>query len=150
MIWTMAWLAHSEEAGCIDRGTAVGRAMEWVRDGVPYNAGAYHDGYVQGCEGIVGYGWDFPKPGIPSGELEGRVCTRINKGQLEKGDLMVHPNSHQLIFDSWSRDGYYIAVELSPSGSQRHEVKYPYWDSNEPDKYFPCKVNKACSTPRIH
>jgi hypothetical protein len=52
---------------CVNRADAISRSMEWVKDGVPYNKNAYHQGYVQGCEGIVGYGWNFPKPGIYSG-----------------------------------------------------------------------------------
>lgn len=42
-------------SACITRQDAVNRAMEWVNAHIPYNASAYHGGYIQGCEGIVGY-----------------------------------------------------------------------------------------------
>ena len=54
---------------CVNRTDAVARGMEWVKANVPYNASAYHGGYIQGCEGIVGYAWLFPKPGVYSGDL---------------------------------------------------------------------------------
>lgn len=52
----MALLAFTA-LGCVNRKDAIGRAMEWVNAHIPYNANAYHDGYVQGCMGIVGYAW---------------------------------------------------------------------------------------------
>ena len=54
---------------CVDRSEAIGRAMEWVKDNIAYDKNSKHDGYVQGCEGPVGYAWGFPKPGVPSGSL---------------------------------------------------------------------------------
>ncbi len=50
-------------SACISRSDAVNRAMEWVRDKVAYDASKTHNGYVQGCSGMVGYAWDYPRPG---------------------------------------------------------------------------------------
>lgn len=68
--------------GCVQRKDAIGRAMEWVDQHVPYDANKYKDGYVQGCMGIVGYAWLFPKPGVYSGDLANTVCKRITKKEL--------------------------------------------------------------------
>ena len=46
---------------------------------MPYNASAYHNGYAQGCQGIVGYSWLFSKPGISAGHLIGSYCRKVNK-----------------------------------------------------------------------
>ena len=78
----VAFLALACSA-CISRSDAINRAKEWVRDGVPYNDGKQHDGYVQGCSGMVGYAWDYPKPGgISSGQIiPSGACTQLsNKG----------------------------------------------------------------------
>lgn len=64
---------------CVKRTDAIKRAMEWVDAHVPYDANKYRDGYVQGCMGIVGYAWEFPKPGVYSGNLVGHYCSKVTK-----------------------------------------------------------------------
>ncbi len=64
---------------CVKRTDAINRSMEWVNKHVPYDANKYTDGYVQGCMGIVGYAWQFPKPGVYSGSLVGNYCTKTTK-----------------------------------------------------------------------
>jgi hypothetical protein len=91
--------------GCVNRQDAISRAMEWVNANIPYDANKYHDGYVQGCMGIVGYAWQFPKPGVYSGDLVGNYCKRTNKDGMEKGDIMVNPGTHELLFDAWANSG---------------------------------------------
>jgi hypothetical protein len=76
---------------CINRTDAISRAMEWVNAHVPYDANAYHGGYVQGCMGIVGYAWQFPKPGIGAGHLIGTYCQKVDKTALAMGDIMTNP-----------------------------------------------------------
>jgi hypothetical protein len=118
--------------------------MEWVNAHVPYNASAYHGGYIQGCEGIVGYAWLFPKPGISSGHLiPNGACKQTTKDLLAMGDLMVCPTTHQLLFHSWAntQKTYYWAIELGGSaGSRKYEIPYPYWPNYNPSCYIPCKV----------
>jgi hypothetical protein len=86
-------LAFSTYA-CVNRPDAISRAMEWVNAHVPYDANAYHGGYVQGCMGIVGYAWQFPKPGVYSGDLVGHYCDKIGKSSLAMGDILVNPGTH--------------------------------------------------------
>lgn len=66
-------------SACVKRTDAISRAMEWVNAHIPYDANKYTDGYVQGCMGIVGYAWLFPKPGVYSGDLANTVCKRTTK-----------------------------------------------------------------------
>ena len=81
---------------CINRQDAINRAMEWVNANVPYDASKRHDGYVQGCSGLVGYAWQYPKTGgVASGELiPSGTCKQISKSELQMGDIMVCPGSH--------------------------------------------------------
>ena len=123
--------------------------MEWVNAHIPYNASAYHNGYVQGCQGIVGYAWLFPTPGIPAGHLIGTYCSKVAKEGLLMGDIMTNPEAHELLFHSWadSSKSHYWALELGGSkGSVKYVIPWPYWDYLSPEKYVPCKVTKACLT----
>lgn len=79
---------------CVNRTDAINRGMEWVNAHVPYDANKYHDGYVQGCMGIVGYAWQFPKPGVYSGDLVGNYCHKVTKNDMVMGDIMVNPGAH--------------------------------------------------------
>lgn len=74
-------LALVSTQSCITRQDAINRAMEWVNAHVPYDASSTHNGYVQGCSGLVGYAWQFPKPGgAASSELiPGGYCKQITK-----------------------------------------------------------------------
>lgn len=74
-------------------------------------------------------------------------CKKITKAELLMGDIMVCPGSHQLLFHSWvdSAKTQYVAIELSPSGSNKHNLPYPYWSSYNPGCYVPCRVAKACA-----
>lgn len=79
---------------CTNRTDAINRAMAWVNSHIPYNASAYHNGYVQGCQGIVGDAWQFPKPGISASHLIGGYCEKVTKNSLLMGDIMVNPDAH--------------------------------------------------------
>ena len=135
---------------CVNRQDAVNRAMEWVHDHVPYDASKYHGGYIQGCEGIVGYAWLFPKPGVYSGDLiPSGYCTKTTKANMAMGDIMVCPGHHQLLIDSWvdPNKSEYWAIELGGSpGSVKYKIPWPYHANLNPSCYIPCKVVKACTT----
>lgn len=80
--------------GCINRGDAINRGMEWVNSHVPYNPSGSHNHYIEGCEGLVGDAWQFPTPGIPSWDLIPQgYCTSISKDQLQRGDILTCPTS---------------------------------------------------------
>lgn len=132
--------------GCINRQDAITRAMAWVSAHIPYNASAYHHGYIQGCEGLVGDAWQFPTPGIPSWDLIPQgYCTQTTKDQLEKGDILTCPHQHELLFDGWvdsSKSRYYGIEEAGDVGSTRRSIPWPYFGGSS--CYLPCRVKKAC------
>lgn len=79
--------------GCVNRDEAVSRAMEWVNARVPYDKNRKYKDYYMVCEGIVGYGWKFPAPGVYSGDLIPKgYCKQVGKAELVNGDLLVCPN----------------------------------------------------------
>ena len=149
-ILLLAMLAIACSA-CIGRSDAVNRAKEWVRDKVPYDGSKNHDGYVQGCSGMVGYAWDYPKAGgIQSGNLiPSGACTQLsNKSDLQSGDLLTCPGVHELLFDGWtdSSKSTYWGIEMSGSiGATRRSIPWPYFPGQNPSCYVFCRVNKACA-----
>lgn len=135
-------------SACVKRDEAVSRAMEWVNSRVPYDKNRDYNGYVMGCEGIVGYGWKFPKPGVPSWELIPKgYCKQISKSELANGDLLVCPNEHQLIFNGWAnaeKSSYFGIEESGSVGSTRRSIPWPYFSGYNPGCYIPCRVTSAC------
>lgn len=97
-------LLTSVALACITRSDAINRAMEWVNAHVPYDSSSTHNGYLQVCSGLVGYAWQFPKPGGAASYeiIPGGYCKQISKSQLEMGDVMVCPGTHELLFHSWA------------------------------------------------
>lgn len=68
---------------------------------------------------------------------------------MEEGDIMVNPAQHELLFHSWAKSdkSEYWAIELGgPRGSIKYQIPWPYWSSQNPGAYVPCKVTKACVT----
>jgi hypothetical protein len=132
--------------GCINRGDAINRGMEWVNSHVPYNPSGSHNHYIEGCEGLVGDAWQFPTPGIPSWDLIPQgYCTPISKDQLQRGDILTCPHQHELLFDSWVDSGktrYYGIEDAGDVGSTRRSIPWPYFGGSS--CYTPCRVNKAC------
>lgn len=137
-------------AQCVNRQDAINRGMEWVNAHVPYDKTGKYKEYDMVCSGLVGYAWQFPKPGIASWDLIPKgYCKQVSKNDLVKGDLMVCPNEHVLLFDSWanSEKSSYNGIEESGSqGSVRRPIPWPYFSGYNPGCYIPCKVVKACSS----
>lgn len=133
-------------AACINRQEAINRGMEWVNAHIPYDSSSKYKNYIQGCEGLVGYAWQFPTPGIPSWDLIPQgYCAQISKDQLQVGDIITCPHTHELLFDGWvdgTKQRYYGIEEAGDVGSTRRSIPYPYFGGSS--CYVPCRVNKAC------
>jgi len=72
-------------------------------------------------------------------------CKKVSKDKLEKGDIMVCPGHHQLLFDGWASGNNYWAIELGGSrGTIRYQIPWPYHANLNPDCYIPCQVTRAC------
>ena len=77
------------------------------------------------------------------------MCKKVTKESLLMGDIMVCPETHQLLFHSWADTGktHYVAIELGgAAGSRKYTIPYPYWPDYSPACYVPCRVTNACST----
>lgn len=100
-------------ASSITRDQIMQRAQVWVDDKVPYSQTATKDGYRQDCSGYVSYCWASSTSGgghVTSNMQE--ICTKIAKGDLKKGDAILKPSQHVLLFGGWiDSDAFYEYAE---------------------------------------
>lgn len=100
-------------ASSITRDQIMQRAQVWVDDKVPYSQTATKDGYRQDCSGYVSYCWASSTSGgghVTSNMQE--ICTKIAKEDFKKGDAILKPSQHVLLFGGWiDSDAFYEYAE---------------------------------------
>lgn len=106
----------------------VARAKIWVDNKVPYNQGAYRDGYRTDCSGFASYAWQVKKsnglPDNPDGiRLADDYGVRIDFNSLQPGDIIANRSKgdygHVVIFVRWITQGStFVAYEenADPNG----------------------------------
>lgn len=128
-------------ASSITRDQIMQRAQIWVNEKVPYSQTATTDGYRQDCSGYVSYCWASSTSGgghVTSNMQE--ICTKIGKNDLKKGDAILKPSTHVLLFGGWiDSDAFYeYAEHQSGDVCRKSTGSYNYFATNG---YFPCKYN---------
>jgi hypothetical protein len=125
----------------ITRDQIMQRAQVWVDEKVPYSQTATTNGYRQDCSGYVSYCWASSTSGgghVTSNMQE--ICTKISKNDLKKGDAILKPSQHVLLFGGWiDSDAFYeYAEHQSGDVCRKSTGYYSYFSSNG---YFPCRYN---------
>lgn len=108
---------------------AVARAQVWVTKDVPYSQSATFDGYRTDCSGYISMAWGLTRPGLTTYSLR-RVGDFITKPQLRRGDLLLSPTTHVVLFEKWAdaeRTHYWGYEESSSHGAVYRKIPYPYW-----------------------
>ena len=128
-------------ASPITRDQIMQRAQVWVDEKVPYSQTATTNGYRQDCSGYVSYCWASSTSGgghVTSNMQE--ICTKIGKNDLKKGDAILKPSQHVLLFGGWiDSDAFYeYAEHQSGDVCRKSTGYYSYFSSNG---YFPCRYN---------
>jgi hypothetical protein len=128
-------------ASSISRDQIMQRAQVWVDEKVPYSQTATTNGYRQDCSGYVSYCWASSTSGgghVTSNMQE--ICTKISKNDLKKGDAILKPSQHVLLFGGWiDSDAFYeYAEHQSGDVCRKSTGYYSYFSSNG---YFPCRYN---------
>lgn len=125
------------------RAQILARAQSWLADRVPYSMSAYRpDGYRQDCSGFVSFAWN-----LGANQWTGSLAsfgTRITKGQLQPGDMLLFHNpanpekgSHVTIFGGWLDAAHtrYTAYEQTPPRARSQATPYAYWSNSA--RYVP-------------
>lgn len=128
-------------ASSITRDQIMQRAQVWVDEKVPYSQTATTNGYRQDCSGYVSYAWASSTSG--GGHWTGNmqeICSKISKADMKKGDAILKPESHVLLFGGWiDSDAFYEYAEHQPGDVCRKSTgSYNYFATNG---YFPCRYN---------
>jgi len=125
----------------ITRDQIMSRAQVWVDQKVPYSQSQTKDGYRQDCSGYVSYCWASSTSGgghVTSNMLE--ICSKISKADMKKGDAILLPSTHVLLFGGWiDSDAFYEYAEHQSGDVCRESTgSYKYFSDNG---YFPCRYN---------
>ena len=125
----------------ISRDQIMQRAQVWVDEKIPYSQTATTNGYRQDCSGYVSYSWASSTSGgghVTSNMQE--ICTKISKSDMKKGDALLKPSTHVLLFGGWiDSDAFYEYAEHQPGDVCRKSTgSYNYFATNG---YFPCRYN---------
>jgi hypothetical protein len=128
-------------ASSITRDQIMSRAQVWVDQKVPYSQSQTKDGYRQDCSGYVSYAWASSTSGgghVTSNMQE--ICTKISKSDMKKGDAILLPSTHVILFGGWiDSDAFYeYAEHQSGDVCRKSTGSYNYFATNG---YFPCRYN---------
>ena len=132
---------YNVSASSITRDQIMSRAQVWVDEKIPYSQTATTDGYRQDCSGYVSYAWASSTSGgghVTSNMQE--ICTKISKADMKKGDAILKPSTHVVLFGGWiDSDAFYEYAEHQPGDVCRKSTgSYNYFATNG---YFPCRYN---------
>ena len=120
------------------------RAEHWVAQHVPYNQGAWHEGYRMDCSGYISMCWGL-RDSLVTSTLP-QVAHRIAKEDLRAGDVLLNTDvatGHVILFDRWADYAHnsYVGYELCPQGTLHHVIPYPYYGGF--GVYEPYRYNNA-------
>lgn len=132
--------------GTLSRGRRqmIARAEHWVAQHVPYNQGAWHEGYRTDCSGYVSMCWGLRDSMVTS--TMPQISHRIAKEDLRPGDVLLNTDvatGHVILFDRWADYAHnsYVGYELCPQGTLHHVIPYPYYGGF--GVYEPYRYNNA-------
>lgn len=122
----------------------IARADHWVAQHVPYNQGAWHEGYRTDCSGFISMCWGLRDSLVTS--TMPQVAHRIAKEDLRAGDVLLNTDvatGHVILFDRWADYAHnsYVGYELCPQGTLHHVIPYPYYGGF--GVYEPYRYNNA-------
>lgn len=84
---------------CVNRADVIAKGMEWVNAHVPYSQTGSHEGYRTDCSGFASCAWRLSKPGLTTRDfVPQKICTETHKDNLLRGDLILAPDHHVVIF----------------------------------------------------
>lgn len=128
------------------------RAETWLSPRpVPYSQKKTRGGYRTDCSGFVSMAWNLSNKygGLTTTWLH-QVSHRINKADLQLGDVLLAPGKHVVMFDRWtdsSRTAYYAYEQVGkPYSKTMHRIVSVPYDTS-PSSYTPWRYNKIVNDP---
>lgn len=128
-------------SGSITRDEIISRAQNWVNRKIPYSQTATTDGYRQDCSGMVSMAWHSSTAGGGHTTYNMQdICHKISKSELKKGDAILLPSDHVLLFDHWVDSDHFMEYAEHTYGevASHDKTSYSYYANKG---FFPCRYN---------
>lgn len=119
----------------------ISRAQNWVDRKIPYSQTKTTDGYRQDCSGMVSMAWaSSTSGGGHTTSTMQQICTKITKADMKKGDAILKPSEHVLLFDYWVDSDHFMEYAEHQTGTvaSHDQTSYSYYANNG---FFPCRYN---------
>lgn len=70
------------------------------------------------------------------------ICTKISKSEMKKGDAILYPPEHVLLFHKWVDDDQFMEYAEHTYGqvASHDQRSYKYFHDQG---YFPCRYNNV-------
>lgn len=101
------------------------------------------DGYRQDCSGMVSMAWKSSTSGGGHTTYNMQnICTKISRSELKKGDVLLKPSEHVLMFDHWVDSDHFMEYAEHTYGqvASHDQTSYSYHAN---DGFFPCRYNSV-------
>lgn len=101
------------------------------------------DGYRQDCSGMVSMAWQSSTAGGGHSTYNMQdICYAIDWSQIQRGDAILKPSQHVLIFDYWvNNDAFMQYAEVDYGQTACHKQGSKSYFAG--DGYFPCRYNSV-------
>ncbi|MGH3662854.1 MAG: hypothetical protein ACRDT8_14445 [Micromonosporaceae bacterium] len=122
---------HDKIGGSIHRSEVIERAWTWVRRGIQYSQSGVardaerHHVYRRDCSGYVSMAWHIKPTGLSApwtGSLPNR-STAKSKANLKRGDILLDPGNHVVIFHKWANAAhteFWLFEQSNPTTDMNH------------------------------
>eukprot|EP01031_Cornospumella_fuschlensis_P027019 gene27019-32643_t len=134
---------YNLNATSITRDEIINRAQNWVDRKIPYSQSATTDGYRQDCSGYVSMAWKSSKDGGGHTTYDMQdICTKISKSDMKRGDAILYPPDHVLLFHRWiddEHDQFMEYAEHTYGQVASHDQRS--FKSLHDQGFFPCRYH---------
>ena len=71
-----------------------------------------------------------------------QICTRISRSEMQKGDALLLPGDHVLMFDRWVDSDHFMEYAEHDYGqvASHDQTSYSYYANQG---FFPCRFNSV-------
>ena len=71
-----------------------------------------------------------------------QICTRISRSEMQKGDAILLPGDHVLMFDHWVDSDHFMEYAEHDYGqvASHDQTSYSYYANQG---FFPCRFNNV-------
>jgi len=126
---------HDLIGGKIKRSEVIERAWTWVNRDIQYSQSGVaddaerHHKYRRDCSGYISMVWHIKPTGMyaPNTTALRDYSFAIAKANLRRGDILLDPGNHVVLFQRWANDAhtkFWLFEQSNPTSDMNHRVAY--------------------------